>query len=85
LLPFLSARQLLDWQHFAEQCGLGVNRDDIHWGMLCSMFYNVNRGSGTPTKTAEDFMPYLLRDDFEDESENDFRDRIRGLLASKLA
>lgn len=65
LYPYLSGKQLLDWQAFAAQRGLGVERDDIHWGMLLSMFFNVNRDGGSP-KPAEDFMPYRHRSEEDD-------------------
>lgn len=57
LYPYLSGRQLLEWQDFAAQYGFGIDRDDIHWGMLLSMFFNVNREDGPP-KDATEFMPY---------------------------
>lgn len=76
LLPHLSAKQLLDWQRYAGQFGLGVDRDDIHWGMLLSMYYNTNRAKDSPPKTATEFMPYREE---EEETQEEFIERIRGL------
>lgn len=78
LYPYLSAGQLLDWQHFAEENGLGIDRDDIHWGMLMSMFFNVNRAEGTSAKPATDFMPYHKVDEAAEDAA--FIERIRGMV-----
>lgn len=56
---------------------LGMDRDDIHWGMMLSMFYNANRESGTAAKRAEDFMPYREQ---EIEADEDFIARLRGMV-----
>lgn len=78
LYPWLSGGQFIGWQNFAAQFGLGIDRDDIHWGMLLSMFFNVNREGGPP-KTAEEFMPYRPR---EEESDEDFLARLRQTVAT---
>lgn len=83
LLPYLSAGQLLDWQRYAAQFGASISRDDIHWGMLLSMMFNANRGNGVSPKPATDFMPYRQVDD-EEETQEDFALKIRGLLQSKV-
>ena len=78
LYPLLTARQLLDWQRFDAQHGLGIDREDVQWGMLLSMFFNVNRSGGEP-KAAEEFMPYRPR---EEESDEDFLLSIRQTMAA---
>ena len=83
LLPYLSAGQLLDWQRYAEQYGVSIARDDIHWGMLLSMFFNANRGEGSQPKPATDFMPYYEPVEQEEEPEQ-FAQQIQGLLRGKL-
>jgi hypothetical protein len=82
LLPWLSARQLLDWQQFAAEHGLGVRRDDIHFGMLISLLYNVHRGKNDPAKSPKDFMPYLRHDPLEEDiSQEEFVGNLSHLLA----
>jgi len=78
LFPLLTAKQWLDWQQFDAEHGLGIDREDIQWGMLMSMFYNVNR-SGGAFKTAEDFMPYRTP---EEQSDEDFLASLHHTLAS---
>ena len=58
MLPYLSSSQLLDWQRYAAQFGLGINRDDIHWGLLLSLLFNVHKQEGEPAAPPSQFMPY---------------------------
>lgn len=59
LLPFLSARQLTDWERYAATVGIGPERDDIHWGLLTSTLVNVNRAANSSPAQPKDFMPYF--------------------------
>jgi hypothetical protein len=70
---------LLDWQRYYEQYGFGVDRDDIHWGMLLSMLYNIHKSKDAPAKKATDFMPYY---DSPDISDDQFAEQMNGLFAS---
>jgi hypothetical protein len=81
LLPYLSARQLLEWQTYAGQYGM-VRRDDVHWGMLLAMFYNAHRGRGEAKEPA-DFMVYTPRDEYPDMELEQFRDAIFARLPSR--
>jgi hypothetical protein len=81
LYPYLSGKQLLDWQDFAAQFGFGVDRDDIHWGMLLSMFFNVNRDGGPP-KDATEFMPYRQEPEEDEMSDEHFLLSIQDSIAA---
>jgi len=72
---------LLDWQTYAEQFGLGIDRDDIHWGMLMSMLFNIHRDKDAPAKKATSFMPYYQEPDMPDVSQEDFNAQMKTLFA----
>jgi hypothetical protein len=82
LLPFLSARQLLDWQEYHEQFGLGLDRGDTYEAMLLSLLFNVHRGESTPARNPTDFLLWNKPEPFEeDESQEEFVARIRAISA----
>jgi hypothetical protein len=59
----LSAAQLYDWLRLHAKYNLGLNRDDIHWGMSMAFFVNAHRGEDDLPVQATDLMPY--HDPFE--------------------
>jgi hypothetical protein len=48
----------LDWQRFGNQFNLSIARDDLHWGLWLSMYYNAHKKESAPEKRPCDMMPY---------------------------
>jgi hypothetical protein len=78
LLEYLSAEQLLGWQIYAAKVGL-ARRDDIHWGMLMALLFNIHRGKNVSPKDPSDFMPYTDKLD-EEISEEELGGKIFGSI-----
>lgn len=59
MFPYLSAKQLFDWQRWLAKYHAVPDRLDIFFAQLNCMFYNVHRGDRERVKNIEDFMPYI--------------------------
>lgn len=79
LYPYLTWKQLLDWQKYSNQFGLPTRRNDLHWGMLQALTYNINRGDKEQPMPPSEFMPFFTADDpYEvDMTEDDLLSKIR--------
>jgi len=58
MLEQLSARELTEWQAYAELEPFGFWRDHYHFGFLCALLANINRRKGSPPAAPGDFMPF---------------------------
>jgi hypothetical protein len=59
LLGRMDSRELSDWQAYFQLEPFGPPQEDLRAGYLASLFYNVNRKSSAPARSAADFFPSL--------------------------
>jgi len=73
MLVEMPAGWLEDWARVHRQINLGIDRDDLLWGLQRAEFLNANMGEdGSPITDPREVMPYVTEDEwYEDELDPD--------------
>jgi hypothetical protein len=78
LASVVSVSTLQRWQKYQEQVGF---RDDIHWGLLLSLLFNINRDQDSPAMKPQEWMPYLVE---ELPDRDELQQRIKETIGKRL-
>src|SRR6185369_14762132 len=65
MLVEMPAGWLEDWARVHRQINLGIDRDDLLWGLQRAEFLNANMGEdGSPITDPREVMPYVTEDEW---------------------
>jgi hypothetical protein len=67
LLSRTSSHELAEWMAYYQLEPFGEERGDLRSGIISSVIANVNRGKGTAAYTPRDFMPFIEKQEKEEE------------------